>query len=455
MNSPIPGSAPLRLRASVLTFTDAPGPDGQSGWIYHDDALLTARCGLIESVVPWDVVIRNGDASDAVEHLPGALIMPGFIDAHVHAPQINMMASFGRQLLDWLTQFTFPEEARYADVAYAQTNIERFFETLLANGTTCAMVFATVHEHTAELLFEGARRRQMCLIAGKVLTDRNVPDALHESSAAGLEASVRLIEKWHARDRLRYALTPRFAMTSTPGHLAATGRLLESRPGLYLQTHLAENRHEVEQTRALFPDSLDYVDVYHQHGLCGPRSVFAHGIHLGDRELDQLAQTRSVIAFCPTSNLFLGSGLLDVARLRQHDVPMAVATDVGAGTSFSMLRTLSEGYKVMQLQGQSWHPLEALYAITLGNARALGLDQEIGSLAPGKFADLVVLEPTASPQLEKRLEKSASVSLTDRRALTDHLFALLMLGDDRNISRTYVAGTLVHQRKHTEGNVGG
>lgn len=447
MNSPTTGGDLLRLRASVLTFTDVPGPDGQSGWVYHDDALLTSRDGLIESVVPWAALVRNGGAPDRVEHLAGALIMPGFIDAHIHAPQINMIASFGRQLLDWLMQFTFPEEARYADAAYAATNIERFFDTLLANGTTCAMVFATVHEHTAEMLFEGALRRRMCLIAGKVLTDRNVPSALDEPPEAGLEASVRLIERWHDRDRLRYALTPRFAITSTPGHLAATGRLLESKAGLYLQTHLAENRLEVKQTRELFPDALDYVDVYHQHGLCGPRSVFAHGIHLSDRELDQLAQTRSVIAFCPTSNLFLGSGLLDVARLRRHDVPMAVATDVGGGTSFSMLRTLSEGYKVMQLQGQSWHPLEALYSITLGNARALGLDHEIGSLVPGKFADLVVLEPTASPQLEKRLEKRPGETLTDSRSLTDHLFALMMLGDDRNIARTYVAGRLVYQRK--------
>ena len=444
MNHPTTGGEWLRLRASVLTFTDIPRPDGESGWVYHDDAVLTARDGLIESVVPWTTWLQDGDTTAAVEHLPGALIMPGFIDAHIHAPQINMMASYGRQLLDWLEQFTFPEEARYADPVYAALHIERFFDTLLANGTTCAMVFATVHEQTAELLFAGAQQRHMCLIAGKVITDRNVPNALHESLQAGIDASARLIDRWHGKDRLRYAVTPRFAITSTPQQLAATGRLLESKAGLYLQTHLAENRQEVEQTQVLFPEALDYVDVYHAHGLCGPRSVFAHGIHLSDRELDQLARSRSVIAFCPTSNLFLGSGLLDVGRLRQHDVPMAVATDVGAGTSFSMLRTLSEGYKVMQLQGQSWHPLEALYAITLGNARALGLDREIGSLEPGKFADLVVLEPLASPQLETRLQgtRPGSTSLTDR------LFALLMLADDRNVARTYVAGRLVHQRKH-------
>ena len=428
----------LRLRASVLDFTDVPSPERESGWTYHDDALLVARAGRIEQVVPWTEWIAGGGRADTVEHLPGALILPGFIDAHVHAPQINMMASYGRQLLDWLEQYTFPEEIRYADPAYAALNVDRFFDTLLASGTTTAMAFATVHEHTATMLFEGALKRHMCLIAGKVLTDRHVPSGLSETLQDGIERSRRLIGRWHNVSRLRYALTPRFAITSTDEHLAATGQLLQQTEGLYLQTHLAENRDEVRQIAALFPQAVDYVDVYQRHGLCGPRSVFAHGIHLSDRELGQLAATGSVIAFCPTSNLFLGSGLLDVERLRRHGVGMAVATDVGAGTSFSLLRTVAEGYKVMQLQGQSWNPLQALHAITLGNARALGLDHEIGSLRQGKWADLVVLDAGTSPLVAARLAGC--------RSLTERLFVLMMLGDEHNVLRTYVAGSQLYRR---------
>lgn len=430
-----------RLRASALTFTDQPDPDTGRGWRFIDDAILSVADGRILHLASWDEWRAGGGTLSGVEHLPDALILPGFIDAHIHAPQINMIASYGRQLLDWLTQFTFPEEARFADRDYAEAAIERFFAALLAAGTTSAMVFGTVHAHTTELLFAGAARRGMSLLAGKVMTDRHVPPALSESLPESVAATRRLIETWHGRHRLRYALTPRFAMTSTPAHLAATEALLRATPGLYLQTHLAENRIEVEETRKLFPTRLDYVDVYARAGLCTERSIFAHGIHLGARELDVLAETGSAIAFCPTSNLFLGSGLLDLARLDRHGVRVAVATDVGAGTSFSLLRTLAEGYKVLQLQGQSWHPLQALYAVTLGNARALGLAHEQGALKAGHYADVVVLRPHATPDVAGRFAAS--------RTVHDRLFALMMLGDERNVLRTYVAGQLLHARAHT------
>lgn len=431
-------SPPVRLRAAALTFTDLPDPATGWGYRHIEDAVLSFADGRIEFLEPWDAYLAAGGTPDGVEHLPGALMLPGFIDAHIHAPQINMMASYGRQLLDWLEQFTFPEEARYADEAYAAGAIDRFFHALLAAGTTSAMVFGTVHAHTARMLLDGALSRGMSLIAGKVMTDCHVPPALSESLDAGVDASARLIADWHGRARLRYAVTPRFALTSTDGHLAACARLLQSSPGLYLQTHLAENRQEVARIAELFPDALDYADVYARHGLCTPRSVFAHGIHLGERELDVLAASGSAIAFCPTSNLFLGSGLLDLARLRRHGVGVAVATDVGAGTSFSMLRTLAEGYKVLQLQEQSWHPLEAMHAITLGNARALGLAHEQGALAPGLFADVVVLRPHATPDVSGRYAAS--------RTLTEHLFGLMMLGDERSVLRTYVAGREVYRQ---------
>ena len=433
-----PARGPVRLRAAALTFTDLPDPASGRGFLHLEDAVLSFAGGRIEFLVPWATYLAEGGDADAVEHLPGALMLPGFIDTHIHAPQINMMASYGRQLLDWLEQFTFPEEARYADEAYAATAIDRFFDALLAAGTTSAMVFGTVHEHTSRLLFEGALARGMSLVAGKVMTDCHVPPELSETLDEGVAASARLIADWHGRERLRYAVTPRFALTSTDAHLAASARLLQSTPGLHLQTHLAENRDEVARAAALFPDALDYVDVYARHGLCTPRSVFAHGIHLSARELDVLAANGSAIAFCPTSNLFLGSGLLDVARLRRHGVGLALATDVGAGTSFSMLRTLAEGYKVLQLQSQSWHPLEAMHAITLGNARALGLDHAQGALAPGLFADVVVLRPHATPDVTGRYAAS--------RTLTDHLFGLMMLGDERSVLRTYVAGREVYRQ---------
>jgi guanine deaminase len=278
----------------------------------------------------------------------------------------------------------------------------------------------------------------MSLIAGKVMTDRYVPPELAESLDEGVEASASLITEWHGKSRLHYAVTPRFAITSTDAQLAASGRLLRTADRLFMQTHLAENRQEVSRIAELFPDARDYVDVYARHGLCTSRSMFAHGIHLSARELDTLAGSGSAISFCPTSNLFLGSGLLDVRRLAQHGVRMAVGTDVGAGTSFSMLRTLAEGYKVMQLQGQSWHPLQALHAATLGNARALGLDHEQGSLTPGCHADLVVLRPHGTPDVSGRFAAS--------RTLTDQLFGLMMLGDERSVLRTYVGGRLLHQR---------
>lgn len=423
------------LRASALTFTDVPDPARGRGYRYLHDAVLVCSEGRISALLSADDFSKAGGDLARCEHFPGALMLPGFIDAHVHAPQLRVMASYGRQLLDWLENYTFPEEARFADPAYAAQQMDRFVQTLLAHGTTAAMVVSTVHTHAANALFEAASRRNMCLIGGKVITDRNVPAALSESLDDSLEATLELIERWHGEGRLHYAVTPRFAITSTAAQLRRTGDLLSAHPDVYLQTHLSENLLEVKETGVLFPQALDYVDVYDRHGLCGPRSVFAHGIHLNERELDVLAARGSTIAFCPTSNLFLGSGLLDVARLLRHGVSLAVATDVGAGTSVSMLSTLAEGYKVLQLQGQTWHPLEALYSITLGNARALQLEAHIGSLDPGKDADLVIIDPSRSSLLAARLESCESIE--------ERLFAMIMLGDDRIIRRTYVAGVLV------------
>lgn len=424
------------LRAAALHFTDAPDIDTGAGVSYLEDAVLVMSDGRIRSCMPAGAFAARGGDLERCEHLPGALMMPGFIDAHVHAPQLNVMASYGEQLLDWLQNYTFPEECRFADPTYAARESARFLDALLAHGTTSALVFATVHEVAAEALFEAAEARNLRLIAGKVLTDRNVPAGLDESLDDGMAASARLIERWHGRGRLSYALTPRFAITSTADQLARVGELMGARPDLYLQTHLSENPQEIEETLELFPQAEDYVDVYDRHGLCGPRSVFAHGIHLSEREVNRLAECGSRIAFCPTSNLFLGSGLLDLRRLERHGVPLALATDVGGGTSLSLLRTMGEGYKVLQLQGHSWHPLEAFYLATLGNARALQIDHHVGSLEPGKEADVVILEPGRLPLLAERLASC--------RTITERLFALMTLGDERLVARSYVAGRALY-----------
>ncbi|GAA4494546.1 guanine deaminase [Pseudaeromonas paramecii] len=424
---------PHAYRGSLLHFTDDPTRD-PAAQHYLDDGLLIIADGKVVGAKPF------AEASAAELALPrtdyrGKLLLPGFIDTHIHFPQTEMVAAYGEQLLEWLNTYTFPTERKFADPDYAARRASFFIDELLRNGTTTALVFATVHPASVDALFAAADAKRMRLIAGKVLMDRNAPDYLTDTAESGYRQSQALIAKWHHHNRLLYAVTPRFAPTSSPDQLAAAGKLFHETPELYLHTHLSENQNEIAWVKSLFPEREGYLDVYDHYGLTGPRAVFAHGIHLEAKEQQTLADSGSAVAFCPTSNLFLGSGLFRLHPLKTAGVRVGLGTDIGAGTSFSLLQTLNEGYKVQQLQGEKLSAAEGLYQATLGGARALYLEDKLGNFLPGKEADFVVLDWAATPLQQLRQENS--------RDLADRLFALMMLGDERNVAATYVDGRQV------------
>jgi guanine deaminase len=400
---------------------------------FIEDGAVAVRDGLIEAVGEARDVLSRAAPDAAIEDHSGCLILPGFIDAHVHYPQTQVIGSYGAQLLDWLHSYTFVEEQKFADPEHCAAVASFFLDELFRCGTTTAMVYCTVHPQSVDAFFAEAERRGARMIAGKTMMDRDAPRGLMDTAERGYSESRALIERWRGRGRLAYAITPRFAVTSTQAQLEAAGALVREFPDAYVQTHLDENKAEIAVVAERFPDASSYLDVYDRAGLLGPRSVFGHCIHLQDSEVATMAATRSVAAFCPTSNLFLGSGLFDQERLARAGVRIALATDVGGGTSYSMLRTAAEGYKVLQLNRQSWPALHAFYRMTLGNARALSLDDRIGSIEPGKEADLVVLDARATPAMAHRMEAANG-------DLAVELFALITMGDDRAVRRTYVAG---------------
>lgn len=399
---------------------------------YIEDALLICEHGKIQWFGTWQAGQSQLTADTPVQHYPEHLIVPGLIDTHVHFPQTEIMGAYGEQLLEWLNTYTFPTELQFSDQAYANQMAEFFVQELLKNGTTTALVFCTVHPESVDALFEAAQQQQMRLIAGKVMMDRHAPEALCDTAESAYADSKALIEKWHGKGRNLYAITPRFAPTSSPEQLARAGQLKAEYPDVYLHTHLSENPNEIAWVKQLFPEQQGYLDIYHHYGLTGSRSVFAHCVHLQENEWQCLHQTDSAIAFCPTSNLFLGSGLFPLQRTWEHQVKVGIGTDVGAGTSFNILHTLSEAYKVQQLQGNKLSAYEALYHATLGAAKALDLDDKLGNFTVGKEADFVVLD----------LHATALQSLRQQRAknLEDALFALITLADDRNIHATYIYG---------------
>ncbi len=428
---------PVAYRASLLDYTGDPSVD--RGAVRHvDDGLLVVDGGKIVARGAAPELLPAFDGVPLVDYR-GHLIVPGFIDAHIHYPQTAMIAAYGAQLLEWLENYTFPTEQRFEDEQYARASAEFFMQELFRNGTTSAVVLGTVHRQSADALASVATRAGARLILGKVLMDRHAPAALCDTAESAYDESRELIERWHGRDRLSYAITPRFAPTCSAEQLAAAARLHAEHPTTYVHTHLSENRNEIEWVHSLFPERANYTDVYDHFGLVGRRSVFAHGIHLSDGELELLARREATIAFCPTSNLFLGSGLFPYERVRAAGVSVALATDVGAGTSFSMLRTLSEAYKVLQLQGFSLSVHHGLYLATLGGAASLVLDSVIGNLEPGKEADFVVLDWDSTPLLALRSREA--------RDFDDRLFALTMMADDRAVAHTYVAGRCAHSRK--------
>ncbi|MBD8754118.1 guanine deaminase [Pseudomonas coleopterorum] len=426
-------------RAAILHSLDDPALVGvQASYEYFADGVLVVEDGRISALGAANEVLPTLAADVEVNHYPDALITPGFIDTHIHFPQTGMVGSYGEQLLDWLNEYTFPCEGQFADKAHADGVAQIFLKELLRNGTTTALVFGSVHPESVDALFEAAQALDLRLIAGKVMMDRNAPDYLTDTAQSSYAQSKALIERWHGKGRLHYAVTPRFAPTSSEAQLTLAGQLLREYPDVYLQTHLSENLQEIEWVKALFPERSNYLDVYDHYQLLGERSVLAHGVHLCDAECERLAETGSAIAFCPTSNLFLGSGLFNLPQAERFKVNVGLGTDVGAGTSFSLLHTLNEAYKVMQLQGEKLNPFKSLYLATLGGARALRLEDRVGTLQPGTDADFVVLDYHATPLLSYRIAQA--------KTFEEVLFVLMTLGDDRAVLQTYAAGRRVHSR---------
>lgn len=429
-SSATPGLAlRLALRGDLLDFTGAPewGATASPVVRFRPDHWLLIEGGRIVGAQA-----EAPDASWPRHDHSGQLILPGFIDTHVHSPQLDVIASYGTELLDWLNTYTFPAEQRYADVAEAEAGAARFLDALLAHGTTSAVVFPTVHKASTEALFAAAQARGMRLITGKVLMDRHAPDGLRDTVAQAELDCTDLIGRWHGTGRLAYAVTVRFAPTSSPEQLAMAGALCQAHPGLYMQTHVAENRDEVRWVKELFPEARSYLDVYARAGLLGTRSVLAHGIWLDDDDRAALRESGAQIAHSPSSNLFLGSGLFDWRTAEAAGAAVSVATDVGGGTSLCQLRSLQDAYKIQALRGERLTAWKALHAATRGAAEALSLGDEIGSLQPGRMADVCVWDWAAGPVAQRRLSLA--------RDLHEKVFAWMTLGDERNLAATYVAG---------------
>ncbi len=424
------------IRAGLLAVRADPASAGAEAIVHHADGLLLIEDGIVAEFDDYATLAARYPSVPVTDRR-GLLLVPGFIDAHVHYPQTERIAAHGAQLLDWLERHIFPAEEAFADRAHADAVAAFFLDELLRNGTTSALVFATVHTQSVDALFEAALARDMRIVSGKTLMDRAAPASLCDTPTSGRAESEALIRRWSGRGRIGYAVTPRFALTSTREQLASAGDLLAAHPDALLHTHLSENLGEIAAVGAAFPEAADYLDVYARYGLVGPRSVFAHGIHLDDGAMGRLASAGSAIAFCPTSNLFLGSGLFDLARADAAGIRVGIGTDVGAGTSFSILHTLGEAYKVCQMRGASLDPFRALWLATGAGAAALGIADKVGGLARGQEADFLLLDPGATPLLARR---------TAHAPLAERLFALQILGDDRAVAETWLAGRPAHVR---------
>lgn len=423
------------IRGRLLSFNRAPEHAGdRESYLYEEDGALLVRDGKIASAGAYaDVKPKAGADATEIDHRPH-LILPGLIDCHVHFPQMQVIASYAANLLEWLDTYTFPEECRFVETAHAERIATHFFDEFLRQGTTTAVAYCSVHKASADAFFAESLKRGTLMIGGKVMMDRNAPQGLLDTPQLGYDETRAVIEQWHGKGRNHVAITPRFAITSTPEQMAMTQKLAEEFPDLHIQTHLSENHDEIRYTCELYPDAKDYTDIYARYGLLRKKALFGHAIHLSGREADAMAESGAVAVHCPTSNLFLGSGLFPLKAIKRREKPVtvAVATDIGGGSSYSMLKTMDEAYKIQQLLGERLNPLESFYHMTLGNAVALDLADRIGTLDEGTDADIVVLNAAATPAMRLRMETVTSLS--------EELFLLQTLGDDRSVVETYVAG---------------
>jgi len=437
------------LRGQVVSLKADPFLTPPEAALAHlADGLVIVEDGKIAHVAPWSDQAERLTRGLPLTHYPGGIICPGFIDGHVHYPQTQMIGAFGLHLLDWLNEYTFVAEQAFADPQHAQTVADFFLRELLRAGTTTAAVYCSVHPQSVDAFFTASSAFNTRMIAGKVLMDRNAPAALLDTAQTGYQQSKALIHRWHGKGRQHYAITPRFAPSCTPEQLTAAGRLWREHPGTYLQTHLCETQDEIAWVRDLFPDQKSYLDVYAHYGLTGPRAILGHAIHMDEDDFAHCHRSGSALCHCPTSNLFLGSGLFRAFDARHPSRPIrtALGTDLGAGTSFSLLQTLNEAYKVAQLNGKkssdtSLTAAHGLWLATRGAAQALYLDDCIGAVEVGKDADLVVLDTAATPLLAFRSRYT--------KTLMEQLFVLMTLGDDRATRATWVAGLPVYDRERS------
>lgn len=425
-------------RASLLHFTNDPAFH-QQAYAWHEDGLLIVNDGKVQAAGDFTQLKNSLPEGTTVHDYRAKLIIPGFIDTHIHYPQTDMIASPAPGLLPWLETYTFPTERKFCDPEHAAEVARFFLDELLRCGTTTAMVYCTVHPESVEAFFTESEARNLRMVAGKVMMDRNCPEFLRDTAESGARESEDLIKKWHKRGRQLYAITPRFAPTSTEAQLQLAGELARAYPDAYLQTHVAENTDEVAWVKSLFPKARSYMDVYDHYGMMRPRAMYAHCIWLDDADRARMAETHSAVSMCPTSNLFLGSGLFNFERADAHHVPLSLATDVGGGTSFSMLQTMNEAYKVARMGCTYLPALRMFYLATLGGARCMQLEGTIGNFVAGAEADFIVLDPQATPLLARRCSRTDS--------LEELLFALALLGDDRTVAATYAAGRQVHLRQ--------
>jgi len=430
-------------RGEILHFLADPCKVGlDKSFEYFDDGLLIIKDGLIVKVGDAKSLLPLVPESVRITHYKSGLMMPGFIDIHVHYPQTEMIASYGEQLLEWLENYTFPAEREFSDVEHGKDVAEFFLSQLLEAGTTTALVFGTVHKESVDAFFTVAKRKKLRMICGKVLMDQNCPDYLSDTAESGYQDSKALIKKWHNSERLQYAITPRFAPTCSSEQMSKAGELLQEFPEVYLHTHLSENKDEVEWVKKLFPDNKNYLDVYDERKLLGRRSVFAHCLHLDDDECKRLGESESAIAFCPSSNLFLGSGLFNLKQAQEYDINIGFGSDIGAGTTFSMLSTINEGYKTQQLRGDKLDPYQSFYMSTLGGAVALDLEGTIGNFVSGAEADFILLDYNATPLMARRIKRC--------KTLTEKLFILSMLGDERHVKVTHILGEKIPGEQTSE-----
>jgi guanine deaminase len=431
------------IRGSLVYLIDDPFRNDPAECLaYESDGIILMKDGKIEAIGAKEAIHDQLTDDVEVTHYPNSLIMPGFIDAHIHYPQVEIIGSYGTQLLEWLNKYTFPTEAKFHDEQHAATIAEFFIDELKRNGTTSASVFCTSAPESVDAIFHAAEQDNMLLLAGKMMMDSHAPQNILDTPQSSYDESKALIDRWHKKGRALYTVSPRFALTSSPEQLNMASILFHEYKDVRLQTHISENKDEIKRAMELYPERQNYTDIYDYYNLLDSRAIYGHAIHMSEGELRRFYETGATIAHCPTSNFFIGSGLFNIELTKQENRPVTVGlgTDVGGGTSFSMLQTLNESYKMAQMLGISITAVQGFYLATLGSAQSLGIEDRVGTFKVGHDADIVVLDPHTTPLLNLRAQVADS--------LDELLFVMMLCADDRAVEATYIAGEQVYERSY-------